>query len=117
MTLPINQVIRFRRGTASRWFELNPVLRAGEPGFESDTGKFKIGNGVSDWEELPYYVPASDTDAPAPGPSPAPIEPDLPAPPEGTVEALIYDHVNDSEPHPIYDDGPSLVLLYENAKV
>jgi hypothetical protein len=26
-------------------------------------------------------------------------------------------HIADPEPHPAYDDGPSLFLLYENAKV
>lgn len=26
-------------------------------------------------------------------------------------------HVNSPTPHPIYDDGPSLFLLYQNAKV
>lgn len=30
---------------------------------------------------------------------------------------LITDHVNSENPHPNYDDGSSLVLLYENAKV
>lgn len=26
-------------------------------------------------------------------------------------------HVNSETPHPVYDDGPSLTLLYANAKV
>lgn len=40
-----------------------------------------------------------------------------PGPPgESGGEALLT-HVNDETPHPVYDDGPSLVLLYENAKV
>lgn len=31
--------------------------------------------------------------------------------------ATIDAHLDDTTPHPVYDDGPSLVLLYENAKV
>lgn len=37
--------------------------------------------------------------------------------PETPFEEALLDHVNDETPHPVYDDGPSLFLLYENAKV
>ncbi|MBO5804427.1 MAG: hypothetical protein J6R25_05085, partial [Bacteroidales bacterium] len=30
------------------------MLRPGEPGFESDTGKLKIGDGTKTWNELGY---------------------------------------------------------------
>ena len=46
--------IRFKRGTAKRWTEINPILASGEPGFEYDTGKFKIGDGIHSWKELEY---------------------------------------------------------------
>lgn len=46
--------IQFRRGTAAEWTTANPTLAAGELGFESDTGAFKIGNGSSTWTALPY---------------------------------------------------------------
>lgn len=46
--------ILFRRGTASSWISSNPVLSAGEPGFETDTGKFKIGDGITAWSTLEY---------------------------------------------------------------
>lgn len=46
--------IQFKRATAPRWFELNPVLTNGEPGFEYDTGKFKIGDGKTPWRDLEY---------------------------------------------------------------
>lgn len=46
--------IQFKRGTAARWIELNLVLAAGEPGFESDTKKMKIGDGTTAWRDLPY---------------------------------------------------------------
>jgi hypothetical protein len=46
--------IKFKKGTAKRWKELNIVLASGEPGFEYDTGKFKIGDGIHPWKELKY---------------------------------------------------------------
>ena len=49
-----------RRGTAAQWTSANPILAAGEIGFETDTGKFKIGNGSSAWGALVYYASAED---------------------------------------------------------
>jgi len=46
--------IQFRRGTAAQWATSNPILSVGEPGYEVDTGKFKIGNGGTAWTALPY---------------------------------------------------------------
>ena len=46
--------IQVRRGTASQWTSTNPTLAAGEWGFETDTGKVKIGNGSSAWTSLGY---------------------------------------------------------------
>ena len=46
--------VQFRRGTATEWTTANPVLSQGEAGYEHDTGRFKIGNGVSGWNSLPY---------------------------------------------------------------
>lgn len=37
--------IQLRRDTAANWVTHNPTLSAGEPGFEVDTGKLKIGDG------------------------------------------------------------------------
>lgn len=47
--------IKLRRGTAAAWTSTNPVLLDGEPGFESDTGRYKLGDGASAWTALPYY--------------------------------------------------------------
>ena len=47
-------LIRFKRGTALSLASVNPSLQAGEPCFETDTGKFKIGDGVLSWNALPY---------------------------------------------------------------
>lgn len=33
------------------------------------------------------------------------------------VEAAVTAHISSTSPHPIYDDGPSFILLYQNAKV
>jgi hypothetical protein len=53
-----------RRGTASQWISSNdgdgPILNAGEIGWESDTNKFKIGDGTSYWADLTYFVDATD---------------------------------------------------------
>ena len=46
--------IQFKRGVASRWAELNPILQAGEPGFVTDENRFKIGYGSTQWSDLPY---------------------------------------------------------------
>ena len=45
-----------RRGTAAQWTSANPVLGSGEIGFETDTSKFKIGNGTSTWSNLTYFA-------------------------------------------------------------
>ena len=54
--------IQFRRGTASEWSASNPVLADGELGAETDTGRFKIGNGSTVWSGLQYSsgVPGSN---------------------------------------------------------
>lgn len=48
--------IRFRRNSSVEWIALNPILDPGEPGFETDTGLFKLGNGHSRWTELDTYL-------------------------------------------------------------
>jgi len=44
------------RGNSARWTELDYPLRDGEIGIESDTNKFKIGNGLDGWNDLSYFV-------------------------------------------------------------
>lgn len=55
-TQVINTTFQLKRGTAARWKELNLVLRQGEPGFEYDTGKLKIGDGLTAYNDLPYQT-------------------------------------------------------------
>ena len=50
----IKTTFQVKRGTAARWEELNLILNPGEPGFEMDTFKLKIGDGSTPWRELPY---------------------------------------------------------------
>jgi hypothetical protein len=49
-------ILQFRRGTAALWASANPVLAAGEFGFETDTNKGKIGNGTTAYNSLSYVV-------------------------------------------------------------
>jgi hypothetical protein len=49
-----------RRGTAAQWTAANPILAAGEIGFETDTNKFKMGNGSSTWSALTYFANAAE---------------------------------------------------------
>ena len=56
--MPRNDLIQVRSDTSSNWTSVNPILATGEIGFESNTGKFKIGTGSTAWSSLPY---TSDT--------------------------------------------------------
>ena len=53
--------IQLRRDTAANWTSSNPVLRAGELGIETDTLKFKIGNGSSTWTQIANYANVTST--------------------------------------------------------
>lgn len=46
--------IQFRRGSAAEWTSINPVLRDGEPGWDKTNKKFKVGDGITSWNNLPY---------------------------------------------------------------
>lgn len=46
--------IQIRNGTAEEWAEVNPILAVGELALEIDTRKFKIGDGIHAWNDLPY---------------------------------------------------------------
>lgn len=85
---------RIQRGTAARWAEVNPVLGMSEFGHEKDTGKVKIGDGKTKWTALPYLNAEA-----------------------GEVPLELQEHIDSLNPHPNYDSGASLLLLYENAKV
>jgi hypothetical protein len=83
-------VIKVKRGYASSWALNNPVLAQGEVGAEIDTGQMKVGDGFTHWNDLPYT---------------------------GSGAVALQSHIDSLLPHPVYDDGPNLVIIYENAKV
>lgn len=48
--------IEQRAGTAAQWTSTNPVLNLNEFGWETNTNKGKIGDGVTAWNALPYFI-------------------------------------------------------------
>ncbi len=52
--MPRVDLIQVRRGTVAVWAATNPILADGELGGETDTGKLKVGDGVTAWASLPY---------------------------------------------------------------
>lgn len=102
---------KLRRGTAYEWAEKDPILDDGEPGVESDTSRLKIGNGMTPWSLLSYILPESDMALK--------IQQILETSDLGdfVLRSDLTNHIEDLQPHPAYDDGPSFSLLYQNAKV
>ena len=49
-------IIQIRRDTAANWTTINPVLASGELGFETNTGKLKMGDASTNWAGLGYYT-------------------------------------------------------------
>lgn len=45
-----------RRDTAAGWTSANPTLLSGEFGYETDSGKFKVGDGSTAWNSLGYIA-------------------------------------------------------------
>ena len=83
--------IKLRRGYSLDWDRENPILSLGEPGYETDTKRLKIGDGVRNWRDLEFVS-------------------------SGISEELST-HVGSSNPHPAYDDLASLSLLFENGLI
>lgn len=74
--MSFTKYVQFRRGTAAEWAATNPILLAGEIGYERDvpsgpeesvdtfsysdpafgSGAIKIGDGVTRWNNLPYLL-------------------------------------------------------------
>ena len=52
--MPVQTRIQNRRDTAANWTSTNPTLGSGEIGVETNTGKFKIGDGSTAWTSLAY---------------------------------------------------------------
>ena len=87
---PSNIKFQLRRSISSNWSYTNPVLQAGEPGFESDTYKLKIGDGITRWNLLPYISGQAQQQGPT-GPT-------------GPTTSYIFDGGNSTS---IYTIGPA----------
>lgn len=46
--------LQFRRGTEAEWFAADTILGEAEIGYETDTKKIKVGNGITSWNSLSY---------------------------------------------------------------
>lgn len=58
--MPVKTIIQWRKDTAANWTSTNPVLHEAEAGYETDTKKFKIGDGTTAWSSLAYYTSGGD---------------------------------------------------------
>ncbi|MEM4385379.1 MAG: hypothetical protein QXD03_02390 [Candidatus Anstonellales archaeon] len=54
--------IRIRRDTAANFASVNPVLALGELAYETDTKRFKVGDGTTQWNSLSYLTIAEASD-------------------------------------------------------
>ncbi len=54
MAITLTAKQKQRLDTASNWSSANPTLLSGEIGYESDTGKTKVGDGSTAWSSLAY---------------------------------------------------------------
>ncbi len=52
--MPAVTTLQIRHSTAANWTSVNPILAIGEMGVETDTDKFKFGDGSTVWASLPY---------------------------------------------------------------
>jgi hypothetical protein len=104
---PLTRKIRLRRAWAEEWESINPILADGEPGFDRTNNMLKIGDGFTPWNELSYLTPPEGSVLAGPDSAET----------SAFVAAAVRAHINSTTPHPVYDDGPSLLLLYQNAKV
>jgi hypothetical protein len=86
--------IQFRRDTAANWRSFNTLLAAGEPGFETDGRLFKVGDGVTTWNTLPY--------ANSPNPAIA----------GGRLSVWQYTPVNPPVPYDLYGHSTPRSILY-----
>lgn len=57
--------IQLRHDSASNWTSVGNslVLLAGEFAYETDTGRMKVGDGIRNWNTLPYFPPTVQVDS------------------------------------------------------
>ena len=61
--------IQVKRGTAADWTSADPILAIAEFGYETDTGKIKLGDGSTAWSGLGYFEAIIPTYTITPDPS------------------------------------------------
>lgn len=89
MSCGVNAIkFQLRRDTALNWFNSNPVLRVGEPGFDTTSYGLKLGDGVTHWNDLPYISPGPT------GPTGPQGPPGIPGTGLITVYGSYYDTTN-----------------------
>jgi len=59
--MPRIKQIQTRRDTSVNWMNVNPILALGEAGLETDSNLLKYGDGVTLWNNLPYFAPYQDS--------------------------------------------------------
>ena len=60
MSKTLNSKIQVRRDTSTNWATNDPVLLSGEIGFDTTVKKIKIGDGISQWSQLPFIALTTD---------------------------------------------------------
>lgn len=65
--------IEQRNGTTALWESTNPILNEGEVGWETDTGRSKLGDGITAWVGLGYTAASGLPGAIGPAGPPGPI--------------------------------------------
>ena len=53
-------VLLIRKDSLANWTQNNPILRAGEMSYVSDTGRCKVGDGKTHWLDLPFFALETD---------------------------------------------------------
>jgi hypothetical protein len=59
-------MIQFRRGSTKKWRDTKTILASGQPGYDKNKHKIKIGDGEKLWSELPYVGGLSEEEILAP---------------------------------------------------
>src|SRR5205814_6698487 len=47
-------IYRLKEDSKANWLSNNPILKRAEPGYEYDTTRMKVGDGISRWTQLLY---------------------------------------------------------------
>lgn len=50
--MAIKNLIQLRKGSASEWSSINPILASGEPGYDLTNNIIKVGDGATSWNNL-----------------------------------------------------------------